>query len=346
MLRVVFINLILLLVVAIAAEAALFWLVSRPAPTGVRFADGAARKIYWRDVNYIQFQPSCAQYDPDLFYILRPGRCMFSNSGFKTSVSVNDAGLRDDRASLVAPNVIVLGDSQAMGWGVGGEETFAEQIEAKTGLRTLNAAVSSYGTAREVLLLNRLDRSGLDVLVVQFSDNDNGENRAYLNSGRRLPVRSNDEYLEILTVEKNIRYVPFKYLATFGAVIRDRLFPRAEEPRDVAAAVPTGPTMSWEDAFLQVLADAAVEERRPLLVLLELSLNGRRGGFAENVAASPNLEALKSKFSSVSVLDSTSLLSDEDYLFPDGHLTAGGHRKIADAIVNIIEAAGISVAAN
>ncbi len=345
MLRVVFVNLALLLVVAIAGEAALFWLVSRPAPTGVRFADGAARKIYWRDVNYIQFQPSCAQYDPDLFYILRPGSCMFSNSGFKTSVSVNDAGLRDDGASLVAPNVIVLGDSQAMGWGVDGEETFAEQIEAKTGLRTLNAAVSSYGTAREVLLLNRLDRSGLDVLVIQFSDNDNGENRAYLNSGRRLPVRSREEYLEILTVEKKNLYVPFKYLATFGAVIRDRFLPGEDEPSGVAAK-PTGPTMSWEDAFLDILADAAVDERFPMLVLLELSLNGRRGGFAENVAASPNLEALKSKFSSVSVLDSTSLLSDEDYLFPDGHLTAGGHRKIADAIVNVIVAAGLSVAAN
>jgi len=37
---------------------------------------------------------------------------------FTNEVRVNHLGVRDDEASLVAPDVIVIGDSHAMGWGV------------------------------------------------------------------------------------------------------------------------------------------------------------------------------------------------------------------------------------
>ena len=52
----------------------------------------------------------------------------------------------------------MLGDSYAMGWGVEQGESFPEILEAATGLRVLNAGVPSYGTPRELLMLERLDR--------------------------------------------------------------------------------------------------------------------------------------------------------------------------------------------
>ena len=74
--------------------------------------------------------------------------------------------MRDDEESLKAPEVIVLGDSVAMGWGIEQNETMAQQIEAMAGLKVLNAGISSYGTVREMKLLNRLDLSRVKYLVI------------------------------------------------------------------------------------------------------------------------------------------------------------------------------------
>ena len=81
---------------------------------------------------------------------------------------MNRLGLRDDEASLRAPAVVVLGDSYAMGWGVAQDETIAEVIERETGLRALNAGIASYGTVREMRLLDRIDTSRLRYLVIQY----------------------------------------------------------------------------------------------------------------------------------------------------------------------------------
>src|SRR4029077_3494943 len=72
----------------------------------------------------IQFDPQCAQYDAGLTYTLKPGTCTFENIEFRTEIHVNRAGLRDEETSLDAPDVIVLGDSHAMGWGVEQDRTF------------------------------------------------------------------------------------------------------------------------------------------------------------------------------------------------------------------------------
>jgi hypothetical protein len=62
---------------------------------------------------------------------------------------VNTIGVRDNQRSLTQPEIVVAGDSYAMGWGVQQDESFPELIERRTGRRVLNAAVSSYGTVRE-----------------------------------------------------------------------------------------------------------------------------------------------------------------------------------------------------
>ena len=52
----------------------------------------------------------------------------------------------------------------------------------------LNAGVSSYGTAREFRLLDRLDTSALRYLIVQYCDNDDEENTAYISGGYQLAI--------------------------------------------------------------------------------------------------------------------------------------------------------------
>src|SRR5262247_1177276 len=65
-----------------------------------------------------RFLAECGRYDPRLTYMLRFGGCHFTNVEFDTDIKVNSFGLRDDEDSLKDPEVIVLGDSQAMGFGV------------------------------------------------------------------------------------------------------------------------------------------------------------------------------------------------------------------------------------
>src|SRR5690349_19547199 len=106
----------------------------------------ALRDYYYNeDQPYIQYLPACAKYDSQLTYTLKPGSCRFSGREFDTTVTINSLGVRDDEQSLNAPQIFVLGDSIAMGWGVQDDETFASLVEKETGIKVLNLAVSSYG---------------------------------------------------------------------------------------------------------------------------------------------------------------------------------------------------------
>ena len=108
---------------------------------------------YSKDQPIVQYLPECAQYDPELTYTLRPGRCRFQSRYFNTWIEANRLGTRDDERSLSGPEVIVIGDSESMGWGVEQDELYSEIIEQESGRTVLNLAVSSYGTARELQLL-------------------------------------------------------------------------------------------------------------------------------------------------------------------------------------------------
>jgi len=120
----------------------------------------------------IQYEPSCARYDRERGYMLKPGHFIFSCREFANEYRVNRFGLRDDEQSLVAPDIIVAGDSVAMGWGVDQNQTFAEILQRKSHLNVLNAGVSSYGTVREMRMLDRLDTSHLKYLIIQYHSND------------------------------------------------------------------------------------------------------------------------------------------------------------------------------
>jgi hypothetical protein len=98
---------------------------------------------YQKDQANIQYVPECAQYDKELFYTLKPGECGFSGCYFDTKVAVNSLGVRDDESSLAGPEIIVIGDSESMGWGVEKHETFADIVEKKTGKKVLNLGIPS-----------------------------------------------------------------------------------------------------------------------------------------------------------------------------------------------------------
>ena len=73
--------------------------------------------------------------------------------------------------------IVVLGDSHAMGWGVKDDETFSYVLQNLSKQPVYNLAVSSYGTAREVIRLNlsKLIKK-TDLIIIQYHENDLREN--------------------------------------------------------------------------------------------------------------------------------------------------------------------------
>ncbi len=230
----------------------------------------------------VQFDPQCARYDAGLTYTLKPGSCTFENIEFRTEIRVNRAGLRDDEASLEAPEVIVLGDSHTMGWGVERDQTFGRVLARKSGLKVLNAGISSYGTVREMLLLDRLDLSRLRVLVLQYSDNDLIENREFREHGDHLPIASEAQYDNVRQYYSRQRsYYPGKYVYRLVMKVL-RLEPPEPEQLSMEPATPIDEARLFINALvhagrakldgvqLVVLEiNEQLQQRRPFIVALD-----------------------------------------------------------------------------
>ncbi|WP_226689847.1 SGNH/GDSL hydrolase family protein [Ruegeria arenilitoris] len=330
--RVIGINILILAVLLVCLEAALAWLVARDSPTGIRPVDRLARKIYWANVSYVQYLPDCARYDPELGYTLRPGNCVFENTGFSTELDVNSAGYRDNEASLDAPEIVVLGDSQAMGWGVGQGKTFADIIEAETGRKTLNTGVSSYGTARELMALDRLDRSNLKTVIIQYSDNDGYENRRYLSEGS-LSAMPEETYSQLVAGNEKAGGGFGHYLPALFQEVRGRFGGSREADEDSAFPMAE---LKDPDVLIEVLTKWDWGANSPQLIVFDVNTGGRGGHFTEVLSTTPNLGLLHSKVSDLQILHTPDILDASDYLFPDGHLSEAGHQKLAGAIVDVL----------
>ena len=286
-----------------------------------------------RERRVVQFLPGVAQYDPKLSYRLRPGVHAFSNREFATTISVNSAGLRDDEKSLVAPEVIVLGDSFAMGWGVEDNQAFPQVLEAMTGLRTLNTGVPSYGTAREMLLLETLDRSRLRYLIIQYCSNDDEENHTFMQNDYHLPVMSRDEYDGISASHvSGLSYYPMKRTFTFLPYLlkhRNRLGTRQEFPPDVRASADLAARAT---TFLRVVAHTLDRMNGGGIRVIVLDMEdpySMTNLFVEQVArqvAEGQEPSLRGRLFLVRPL---LVLGLDDFYPTDTHLKASGHAKVA-----------------
>jgi len=282
----------------------------------------------------IQFDARCARYDPDLFYTLKPGACSWGNLEFRNEYRINSAGVRDDEASLVAPDVIVIGDSHAMGWGVDAEQTLARVMARKTGRKTLDAAVSSYATAREKLILDRLDTSHMRVLALQYADNDLPENRTFREQGDRLPITSEPVYDTIVRYYATQQsYYPGKYvLRLFMKVLRLE----APEP-DRLKMEPIAPEQEAE-LFIHVLTHAgrtSLDNVQLIVFEVNQEFDHPRKFIAalDAVARRPENPPFVRR---LITLDTTKLLEPDDFYVLDDHMRASGHLAIGNALAKIV----------
>ena len=332
-----FFNLVFAVVVVEIVLAAVMGAPSAAAamPRNVRVLFQQVYRHFKRSL--VQFEPACAQYDSELTYILKPGRCTFANVEFSTELRINRAGLRDEDAALEAPDVIVVGDSYTMGWGVQQDETLARVLGRASGLKVLNAGVSSYGTVREMKLLDRLDTSRTRFLVVQYNDTDLVENLAFREHSGTIPILGPEAYQATVDwYQARQGYWPGKYLSGLFMKIT-----RLETPDPNAPRMPSA-ISSVEEAtlFLNVLAHGT---RKPLddvkLIVFEASEQIRPPrSFLANVAVVSRRDDQPAYIRRLQALDVAPLLEEADFYSLDDHLRASGHEKIGKALAGLLVA--------
>jgi lysophospholipase L1-like esterase len=302
-------------------------------PTRTPSLRDLARRYYGTfDRAIVQMDPRFARYDAELTYTLRPGRFSFVQREFAHEFRVNSLGVRDDEAALDGPELVVLGDSVAMGWGVAQEETFAALLARSTGMRVLNAAVSSYGTARELRLLDRVDRQRLAWLVIQYNANDAGENLVFMKEGNRQIARSRAKFEDTSRrYEAKRAYYPGKYayesLRMLARDLEARIAPRPPRAAAPAPAVEA-------DAFVNVLLHATpLDFVRVQLVILEVTGEQAPPTLLPALRVRLADSSLPAGLRRARLVDVGARLGPEHYHVLDDHPNARGHRAIADAVL-------------
>ena len=298
-----------------------------------------ARELYLLDRSYLQMNPSAIRWDPELGYTLRPGKFTFSNTEYMTTYRVNQLGLRDDELSLARPEIVVLGDSFAMGWGVEQDEAFPQVLERLLGRQVLNAAVSSYGTVRELLMLERIDTSATKWLVIQFCNNDFFENQQFVAQGgspqpqpRWVHEAAAEDY------RRQRRYWPGRYAVyllgerwrrVFGKVSGSPSHPDPEDPEAQRLQA---------ELLLEVLESSPVDLERFDIVLFELNAHNRyRGLLAPALREALCRASVPAHLKRIVVIDVADDLAPEHWYVLDDHLRLSGHRLLAEQIAQVIQ---------
>jgi hypothetical protein len=284
------------------------------------------------DRNMVQAMPESARYDRELFYTLRPGTFRFRNREFDNEFRVNRLGLRDDEESLRKPAVVVLGDSYAMGWGVDQDKTLAKVIGRETGLRSLNAGIASYGTVREMRLLDRIDAARLRYLVIQYCNDDFLENRPFANHDDAFSVADEAHYAEdVRRAERRRRYWfgrrTFEFLKDVFTP-DEHHGPRPDSPEDEALH------------FVNAVWKAGrTDLSRVRIIAFEITQSRAvNSGFTLAVRKEVASEKYPHYIRDMVVIDLVGHLTPANYYDLDDHLRESGQLAIAKAVIEAIRA--------
>ncbi len=283
------------------------------------------------DRSIVQFRHDCAVYDEVLTYRLRPGACRVRNRESTVEYAINSLGVRDDERSLLAPSVIVLGDSQAMGWGVPAGAVLSKRLSVLTGRSVLNGAISSYETAREMALLRELVRPGTDFVIIAYCDNDFSGNWRFVESGS-LPQQDRASYENVVADhERTVPYFPFKHVRHLSRLVRDSTLAESRSP--LLLNKPGFAAMN----FLAVL-DGTIDllRGRNVIVFEVNSYNVNSPSFADALRTAAARSPLLDELASLHVIDASTTLTDDDYFLLDDHMNSSGHDKIARVLAEVL----------
>lgn len=302
--------------------------------------------------------------DPEIGYVLKPGfRGVIQRAEFKTPVGINRSGLRGEELQDDGYRILVLGDSQAFGFGVLDNETFSVNLQSMLAkhfpamnIQVLNSGVPGYGTADQLAFLkHRGDEFKPDLVILQFfSGNDIEESRnpskewaaidaegmltaksAYSFAPRPASLqKSTQRWLKRNIHLANLLSNRLGYLAMRWGILDD-------------AAAYWGEDFAEEDARLttQYLIAIAEESQRRNAECLFLYTAGQVHVFAKEEIEPRTAHFFKaaSQKTNVNWINSLDYLRNRTdkfdlYYRMDGHWTSTGHHAIAEILYeNIVK---------
>jgi len=291
----------------------------------------------------VQVESNCSEYDPQFSYRLRRNiQCDFSNIEFSTLIETNSQGLRDDENSLAAPDIICIGDSYTMGWGVQQQDAFPQQLEHLTGMKVLNAGISSFGTVRELRKLYTLDTTNCKWIRLQYCDNDAEETKPFIENHYSLKISSPAAYdSSRRKYEWNRAYYPGKTFLSVGNYLLKNIVSRMKKKDSTIEAGNLKLSMNETiNLFTQTLFYYNIPLNNRKLIILyanEKEYPDERftKGLQQILQSPPYRDSLQNK---IFLLNTSDFITPKDRFILDDHFNKNGHEKVARAIKKIIDA--------
>jgi lysophospholipase L1-like esterase len=283
------------------------------------------RKVYSTNKNIWQARADCAVHDEQLIYKPKNGSCEFDNLEYRTRLNFSDSG-RSTGPKPKGDPIVVLGDSHAMGWGVNDDETFSAQLQGIAGRPVYNLAVSSYGTARELL---RLEESGLqekaETIIIQYCDNDREEN-----VGFKIPTPS-EAYEKFRLIQPGSN--------SNNAKARVDMFLKAYEftfflPMKQLRKAFTGDALDFGphyEPLIDTLKKSSGLENKQIIIFYINPFGRRFRGFPTGRDKQlPNVYFLELE------------LDANDYYVIDDHMNGAGHKRVAAELAEVLKGLPLS----
>jgi hypothetical protein len=183
---------------------------------------------------------------------------------------------------------------------------------------------------REMMMLDRLDTSGLRALIVQYSDNDLLENRAFREGGDHLSIMSEAQYQEIVRhYASQQSYYPGKYLYRLFMKVS-----RLEEPEPDQMKMDPAPPAEEAELFVNALTHAPRTSLEHVqIVVFEISEQIRPARPFVAALDAAKQEARHPEFvRRLKTIDVAPLLTSGDFYVLDDHMNSRGHEKVASAL--------------
>jgi lysophospholipase L1-like esterase len=243
--------------------------------------------------------------------------------------SINSEGLRDDEESLSDPSIVMFGDSFTMGWGIEQDKSFPQLLEIMTNEKVLNAGVSSFGTAREMILMKELNLKNVKTVIIQYHANDYEENETFEKNNYILPIRKQASYDSL---KKNItdrsRYTPFKYTSGISRSFVRSMISSKPEPivNDTLEA----------KAFLNIIQRSELDKIASHVIVFKIGSDNKNDN---NFVNAVDYWLTKDQYAALNIttVRLADLMSKDDYFILDDHINEKGHEKIAARLYKFIK---------
>lgn len=298
-----------------------------------------AYRQYIRNINF-----DCFDVVPQHPYVYRmkPGECHFDNAEYRTIQTIDPNGFRNANPKIpYDAKVVLLGDSHTYGFSVNDADTLNAQLKTRHHVDALNLAMPIYATYRE-LAAAELHAPHAEVLVLQYCENDYGENAEYLRlppeqepENRKGVLQNITEAREVYQIRKEDASPLRDTLLSIAQVIRGREYSTRWEMK---AQDRIRDYEGEAKAFAGILARHKDYLKGRRLIVYESSSYGRN-----NTRFMHSFDkVLKQRLPDldIEVLDVTTVTSKHDYFWLDDHPRPSFYAKVADLLAPRLHTGG------